>query len=49
MIGVVLASFLMLDLDETFSKASLGYFEDPDKTEYSKTPGRVLEGRDVLV
>ena len=21
----------MLDLDETFSKASLGYFEDPDK------------------
>ena len=30
MIGVVLTSFLMLDLDETFSKASLGYFEYPD-------------------
>ena len=30
MIGVVVTSFLMLDLDETFSKASLGYFEYPD-------------------
>ena len=30
MIGEVLTSFLMLDLDETFSKASLGYFENPD-------------------
>ena len=30
MIGVVLTSFLMLDLDETFSKASVGYFESPN-------------------
>ena len=30
MIGVVLKSCLMLDLGETFSKASLGYFEYPD-------------------
>ena len=30
MVGVVLKSILMLDLDETFSKASVGYFEYPD-------------------
>ena len=30
MIGVVLTSFLVLDLDETFGEASQGYFEDPD-------------------
>ena len=30
MIGVVLTSFLMLDLDEIFSRASLVYFEYPD-------------------
>ena len=29
-IGGVLTSFLMLDLDGTFSNASLGFFEDPD-------------------
>ena len=30
MIDVVLTSFFMLDLDETFSNASFGYFGYPD-------------------
>ena len=28
--GAALTRFVMLDLNETFSKASQGYFEDPD-------------------
>ena len=44
MIGVVFTSFLMLDLDETFSKASLGYFEYPDTISSSTNDIPVLQG-----
>ena len=48
----VLTNFLMLDIDETVSKASLGYYEYFDtisnpnkKIHFPKTPGRDLENR----
>ena len=50
--GGVFTRFLMLDLDETFSKASNGYYDtlmtspDPFRTSISsKTLGRDLEDR----
>ena len=50
MISVVFASFLMMYLDETFRKASLGYDMTPSPAASgtslsSKTSGRDLEDR----
>ena len=48
MIGGVLMRFLMLDLAETYSKASYGYYEYPDTQTPSPVPSRTLHSPRLL-